>query len=63
MNREPWMDKYEAPEGAIWICAACGKKNRNRAMVGDESCFLNAVLIYDRPPKPTLNGPEYEAFK
>lgn len=39
-----------APEGKIWICAACGKRSRD--LYGsqpidygwDESCLLNAVL-------------------
>jgi hypothetical protein len=43
-----WGDENEAPKGQIWVCAACGKSNSNRVNVGDESCFLNAVLCYDR---------------
>ena len=43
-----WYNSYNAPEGQIWVCGACGKKNKNRVEVGDESCFLNAVLCYDR---------------
>jgi hypothetical protein len=40
---------YEAPEGTIWVCGACGKTARNSATGGvssgwDESCMLNAVL-------------------
>lgn len=42
---EPWMDEYEAPNGAEYICGACGKRNSNRVLVGDEACFLNAVLV------------------
>lgn len=41
-----WKDQYLAPEGQTWVCSACGRYNRNRADVGDESCFLNAVLCY-----------------
>lgn len=48
MDQANWKAKHEAPEGQIWVCAACGKSARNRANVGDESCFLNAVLCYDR---------------
>lgn len=36
--------EYEAPEGAIWVCGACGKSADNRRRVGDESCFVNAIL-------------------
>lgn len=46
MQYEQWMAEYEAPSGAIWVCAACGKSGSNRAMIGDESCFLNAVLCH-----------------
>ncbi|MEN6532215.1 MAG: hypothetical protein ABFD89_01035 [Bryobacteraceae bacterium] len=43
-----WKSEYDAPEGQIWVCSACGKSNRNRVDVGDESCFINALLCYDR---------------
>lgn len=36
-----------APPGTIWVCAACGKTERNRyGSTGgwDESCMLHAVL-------------------
>lgn len=46
-----WEKAYEAPEGQIWVCGACGKHNKNRVHVGDESCFMNAVLCYDSPTK------------
>lgn len=47
-----------APEGQVWICAACGKRarsrygfdaqNRSTALDSgwDESCMLHAVLCY-----------------
>ena len=43
--------KYDAPEGAIWVCAACGKYSSNRidglaGSLWDESCFLHAVLCF-----------------
>lgn len=62
-NDEEWRRKYDAPEGAIWICGACGKKHKNRTRVGDESCFVNAVLIVDAPPIPTEHGPEYQPWE
>lgn len=43
---KPWEVKYNAPAGQIWVCGACGKSNVNRVRVGDESCFLNAVLCW-----------------
>lgn len=41
--------QYEAPEGTIWVCAACGKTSSNRVKgrngeMWNESCFLHAVL-------------------
>lgn len=44
---EQWEEKYNAPTGQIWVCAACGKHGPNRVRIGDESCFLNAVLCYE----------------
>jgi hypothetical protein len=38
--------EYASPDGQVWVCGACGKASRNRMIVGDESCFLNAVLCY-----------------
>lgn len=37
------LSEYEAPPGAIWACAACGRVGTNRAKLGDTSCFLHAV--------------------
>jgi hypothetical protein len=45
LNDKAWEKEYDAPEGMVWVCVACGKKNKNRTLVGDVSCFLNAVLI------------------
>ncbi len=47
MDRE--MD--EASFGQVWVCAACGKTARNRALMSngwDESCYLNSVLCYEK---------------
>ena len=38
------MDNYIAPEGTEWVCGACGRHGSDRTRIGDESCFLNAVL-------------------
>ncbi len=46
-------DNIVAPEGQLWICAACGKRSKDR--YGDQaidrswdvSCTLNAVLCYE----------------
>jgi hypothetical protein len=37
-----------APEGQIWLCGACGRRNKNKYEVGDESCYMNAVLVYEK---------------
>lgn len=43
-----------APEGAIWVCGACGKTAKDRYGIEgeksrgwDESCMLNAVLCHE----------------
>lgn len=36
--------KELAPEGAIWVCAACGRYGKDRWRIGDESCGMKAVL-------------------
>lgn len=56
-------DERFAPDGAIWVCAACGKTHKDQyGMDGagsrgwDESCALNAVLCHDRKQRlRTLN--------
>ena len=38
-----------APEGQVWVCAACGKQSRDRYGYGwDESCMLHAVLCFEQ---------------
>jgi hypothetical protein len=37
---------YEAPLGTMWVCGACGKTGLDRRTIGDEACFINAVLCY-----------------
>lgn len=46
------IEDYVAPDGYVWVCAACGKTsmertgNHSNADYGwDASCFLNAVLV------------------
>lgn len=39
--------EYIAPKGTIWVCGACGKSGIDRTEIGDEACFLNAVLCYN----------------
>ena len=41
------LSKYEAPEGQVWVCLACGKRAKNRVSGGidrgwDAACFLNS---------------------
>ncbi len=46
-----------APEGQVFICAACGKRSKDR--YGDQkidhgwdaSCMLNSVLCYEKKGK------------
>jgi hypothetical protein len=44
--QKDWKVEYDAPAGQVWVCGACGKNGPNRVNIGDESCFLNAVLCY-----------------
>lgn len=46
MTRTEWT----APEGACWICGACGRYGKQRDRIGDASCFLNAVLVKGDAP-------------
>lgn len=43
-----------APDGAIWVCGACGKTHKDQygiegvgSLGWDESCMLNAVLCHE----------------
>lgn len=47
------MDERFAPEGAIWVCQACGKTHSDKYGIEgagsrgwDESCMLNAILCH-----------------
>ena len=45
------MSNTIAPKGAVWMCAACGKRSRDRYGTKpidrgwDESCMMNSVLV------------------
>lgn len=63
-------DDRRAPEGAIWICGACGKTSEDRfGMVGehsagwDESCMLNAVLVKADSVRRYPGGIEADPFE
>lgn len=43
-ENEEWEREYDAPEGYVWVCGACGRHGKNRTRIGDESCFMNGVL-------------------
>jgi len=48
MNRNP--PEYDAPEGAVWVCGACGKMSKNKVDgpdMWDSSCFTWAVLCQE----------------
>lgn len=47
---KPGVDDNEpntAREGTIWMCGACGKTDKDRFKVGDESCYMKAVLVLE----------------
>lgn len=59
-----------APEGQVFVCAACGKRSRDLYGLQsidkgwDESCMLNAVLCYDKAVIEYRDGcPYWEAVK
>lgn len=31
----------------VWMCGACGKTGATRMTVGDESCYLHSVLVWE----------------
>lgn len=47
------MTDTTAPEGLVWVCTACGKRNSTRTSPGtisegwDESCMMHAVLCHE----------------
>ncbi|MHC4404597.1 MAG: hypothetical protein ACYTG0_33500, partial [Planctomycetota bacterium] len=43
--------EWDARPNTFWICCACGKWGKNRATIGDESCFMNAVLLEGKKPE------------
>jgi hypothetical protein len=51
-----------APEGTIYVCAACGKTSLTQAptsestMGWDESCMLNCVLVKEDSIKRGADG-------
>lgn len=69
---KPMKGTDRTPDGQVWICYACGKKSRTRygfdatgarASISpgwDESCMMNAVLVYDAasPPYRAVPGPD-----
>ncbi len=40
--------------GEIWVCPACGRRNKDRYALGDTSCVLAAVLCLEN--SIVLNG-------
>ena len=45
--------EHTAPDGQVYVCGACGRSNKKAWEVGDESCFLNAVLCHEKAPGET----------
>ena len=60
------MANKVAPEGQIWVCAACGKRSKDKYgeqpidQGWDVSCMLNAVLVYKKPNEEGLYIPVAE---
>jgi len=62
-----------APEGAIWVCAACGKTSKDLYGINephdcgwDESCMMNAILCYEEKvlyPDGIMKYKPYEPFE
>jgi hypothetical protein len=56
-----YQGNYEAPEGQVWRCGACGALSRDRYGVQkisrewDESCAMHAVLCYSPPDKVVID--------
>jgi hypothetical protein len=42
-------DEWTAGEGQEWVCGACGRHGKQRDRIGDEACFINAVLCVPAP--------------
>lgn len=53
--------KHQAPDGAVWLCGACGRTDKSRYDVGDESCYMNAVLVDETSIKRDAFGTPYAA--
>jgi hypothetical protein len=54
MSEDKTPAEWKAPEGRIWVCAACGKYGPQRDRIGDASCFSNAVLCFAK--KNAIDG-------
>lgn len=61
---DPFDGNYVAPDGMAWMCAACGKRSRDRYGEQkfdhgwDSSCTTNAVLIHDEDPPRAVHPNE-----
>ena len=44
-------DDVTAPDGQIYVCAACGKTCKRAWGFSDVSCCMNAVLCYEKTPE------------
>lgn len=40
----------------IWVCGACGRSGKTRMTVGDESCYLNSIEVWEDTVKRGANG-------
>lgn len=40
----------------VWLCIACGKQGKTRETVGDESCYMHSVQVYEDSIRHTDKG-------
>jgi hypothetical protein len=40
--------KEVAPDGAVWMCGACGKQAKDPMKIGDVSCYTWSVLVDEK---------------
>ena len=53
-------DRRIAPNGAVWVCGACGRHGKDRYTLGEASCVLHAILCEEGSVKTREDGTVYE---
>lgn len=52
-----------APDGQVWMCAACGRQNKRQYAMSDSTCITHAVLVYEASIKRTEHGISADAVE